>query len=109
MIRTRREVAGDSAWEQQECKGDVRLRKIKYMLEKGLKIERHDSQVDFHNAFIEACLPTIYGEEWASNNHRILKILGIEAIRKEVMERYHINHFTFIEFVKKHANHLLSM
>jgi hypothetical protein len=68
-----------------ECAGDVCLRNIRYMLEKGFNIERSEHQIMFHAAFIEACLPKIYGDDWASQSSRVLKEFQIEHIRAEVL------------------------
>jgi len=84
-IRTRLEVSLDSDWESKECYGDVRLRKIRMLLERGLKIERSEDQVEFHEAFIQACLPKIYGADWADNCVRVLMEFGIDKVKAEVM------------------------
>jgi hypothetical protein len=84
-IRKRMDVATDNGWDIQECQGDQRLRRIRTMLESGLKIERSEDQILFHDAFIEASLPKIYGSDW--NNHciRVMEEFSIQKIRSEVM------------------------
>jgi hypothetical protein len=84
-IRTRMEVANDVGWEAQECQGDLRLRNMQYLLERGLRIERSAEQVMFHGYFIEACLPLIYGEEWNNHSMRVLHEWSLNAVKSEVM------------------------
>lgn len=86
MIRTRQEVCNDGSWTSSTCQGDERLRKIRLMLERGLCIERSPQQVMFHEAFLEACLPKIYGPvEWANHSMRVLAEFDIKKIQFEVM------------------------
>jgi hypothetical protein len=85
IIRSRLDVCCDTGWESVECLGDSRMRKIRWYLEKGFKIERWEEQIMFHDAFLEACLPKIYGDEWSTNSVRVMKEFGIKKIQSEVM------------------------
>lgn len=70
---------------RERCMGDMRLARIREVLNK-MGMTRSHQQRLFHNAFIIACLPKIYGKrDWAIHCERVLKEFGIDRIRYEVM------------------------
>jgi len=66
------------------CAGDVRLRNLNKMLN-SLGILRSRDQIVFHEAFIQACLPHIYGKDWSEHSLRVLKDLELTRIDFEVL------------------------
>lgn len=65
------------------CLGDIRLRKIKTQLNM-FGVTRSQDQKRFHDAFILACLPKIYGDkEWNKYSERILRENKIQTIHYE--------------------------
>lgn len=70
------------------CEGDNRLRKIRFYLDHvmlALEWHRSESQIAFHDSYIIACLPKIYGKEWEANQARVLKEFGINSITSLVL------------------------
>lgn len=84
-IRSRAEVLRDTGWATQECQGDKRVRDIQEMLQKGFGYTRSEHQVMFHQFFLQACLPKIYGEEWPDHSQRVLEQFELKKIDSEVM------------------------
>jgi hypothetical protein len=73
-----------------QSEGDKRLRKIQYLLDALLlplpgKWRRSEHQRKFHDAYIIACLPQIYGDEWEANQQRLLKMFRIRKITPRVL------------------------
>lgn len=71
-----------------ECEGDIRLRKIQWLLDSILEHlgwSRTESQVQFHNAYIRAALPKIYGNQWEQHSARVLAKFGVRAIKQLVL------------------------
>lgn len=66
------------------CGGDLRLRNIRKTLN-SLGIIRSADQITFHEAFIQACLPHIYGEDWNSHSVRVLQEMNVKEIHYEVL------------------------
>lgn len=72
------------------CLGDIRLRKMKNQLNM-FGVTRSQDQKRFHDAFILACLPKIYGDkEWSKYSQRILKENKIEDIHYEGEQNLYI-------------------
>lgn len=73
---------------KQHSQGDLRLKKLRYLLDHAfdhLGWERTDAQVEFHDAFTEAVLPKIYGDEWESQSARVLSQFGITELKQLVL------------------------
>ena len=66
------------------CAGDLRLRKILNTLN-SLGIVRSVDQCVFHDAFLQACLPKIYGSDWNSNSVRVMREFNLKEIRYETL------------------------
>jgi hypothetical protein len=64
--------------------GDQRLEAIRKCLNE-MGYTRSQFQRLFHDKFTQACLPIIYGEEWPICCERVMKELGIDRIRPEVL------------------------
>ncbi len=63
--------------------GDLRLNKLKWWLN-NLGVQRSPDQALFHESFIAACLPKIYGNEWNGSSIRVMNMFGLKKIRAEV-------------------------
>lgn len=75
-----------------ECAGDVRLRKINALLDSILSglgdgwQERTESQILFHDSYILAALPKIYGErDWERHSARLLAKYGVKEAKSLVL------------------------
>lgn len=66
------------------CEGDERLRRVQEMLD-AFWVERHDTQKLWHWHIIAACLPHIYKRDWSRARNRVLKSMGIDRLRSEVL------------------------
>lgn len=67
-------------------KGRHRHQLLIELLEGGVfKWSRGFTQIVLHDAMIEALLPHIYGDDWESEQQRVMDELGIRKIRKEVL------------------------
>lgn len=66
------------------CTGDMRLRNIRHTLNH-LGIIRSADQIQFHEAFLQACLPKIYGSDWDLHSLRVMREFDIKRIRYEVL------------------------
>jgi len=64
------------------CDGDRRLQNIQATLN-GLGIVRSADQILFHESFTQACMPHIYGKDWASHSVRVMRERGIKKINFE--------------------------
>jgi hypothetical protein len=65
--------------------GDYRMRQLRWILN-NLGIVRSADQIVFHEAFIKACLPLIYGvREWETSMVRVLEEYNIKRIQAEVL------------------------
>jgi hypothetical protein len=84
-IRTRLEISTDDLRDLGHSEGDKRLAEIRYLLNNLGPWKRSEDQIKFHNAFIIACLPHIYGKDWNANGARVLKELNITQIEYEVL------------------------
>jgi hypothetical protein len=65
--------------------GDAKLRKIRYWLNNLGEWVRSADQQLFHEHFLIACLPHIYGKDWNANGARVMASLGIDKIDYEVL------------------------
>lgn len=66
------------------CMGDIRLRNIRKMLD-SVGVVRSPDQIAFHEAFIEALLPVIFGESWSRNSIRVMKQFRLTKIDYEIL------------------------
>lgn len=81
-----------------ECPGDVRLRKINALLDcilsgMGDEWERSESQILFHDSYILAALPKIFGiRDWERHSSRLLARYGVKEAKSLVLgSRQHPN------------------
>lgn len=84
-IRTRVELTLDVLRDQRCCNGDIRLSKIWKMLDSVPKYPRSEHQKEFHEWFVFANLPHIYGDDWEANATRVLESFGLTKIQYEVL------------------------
>lgn len=84
QVSTRENLSKDLLRDIRRCTGDIRLEKIRQTLN-SMGYTRSQFQRCFHDAFIRACLPLIYKDEWSLNSERVFKELGIDRISAEVM------------------------
>ena len=70
-----------------ESSGDKRIRELRDALSQldQLGFMRSSHQREFHEAFIGACLPQIYGEDFDRNLVKILRENNMDEIRCEIM------------------------
>lgn len=62
--------------------GDMIVQNIQKQLDSfGLVREEHQRQ--FHDMFIESCLPKIYYREWSNNYERIMRRFGLTKLQQE--------------------------
>lgn len=84
-IRTRVEVTLDDLRDQRSCNGDIRLANLRRTLDSVPGFARSEHQKEFHEAFIQACLPHIYENDWENNAVRVMESLGLQRIQHEVL------------------------
>lgn len=83
-INDRHTLTTDPLRDIKHCAGDKRLEAIRYTLN-NLGYTRSQFQKLFHTHFIQACLPIIYGTDWATHAERVMKEFGLERISPEVL------------------------
>jgi hypothetical protein len=66
------------------CAGDERLKSVFFLLN-NMGYTRSPDQVIFHHAYIMACLPKIYKEDWARHSVRVMKMLRIKKLEQLVL------------------------
>lgn len=66
--------------------GDKRLKAIRHTLATILK-SRSEDQTLFHESFIHATLPHIFGNDWSENSFRVLQQENISKLETEVLVR----------------------
>lgn len=64
--------------------GDLRLRKLEYMLDAS-GIKRTDDQILFHQPMVNALLPWLYDREWPSASARVMRDRGITTIEPLIL------------------------
>ncbi len=84
-IRTRVEITLDDLRDQRMSDGDIRLAKIRKMLDEVPGFPRSEHQKEFHDAFIAASLPHIFKSSWEANSVRVLESLGLTRVQYEVL------------------------
>lgn len=84
-IHDRMALIEKPAHHKNESAGDNRLRTLRYLLN-NMGIIRSADQVQFHDAFIKACLPLVYGpQEWETQSVAVLVEFGLKSIQSEVL------------------------
>jgi hypothetical protein len=83
-INDRHTLSTDPLRDIKHCAGDRRLEAIRFTLN-NLGYTRSQFQKLFHTHFIQACLPIIYGDDWATHAERVMKEFGLERISPEVL------------------------
>lgn len=68
-----------------QCQGDLYLAKLTEMLDSWPGFTRSVDQRTFHDAFIKANLPKIYGKDWDSNCVRVMKQFDLKSIEYDVL------------------------
>ena len=71
--------------ERAQLSGDRVMKDMRALLAKGFGVKRSETQWKVHNAMMMAMLPKIYGQEYSTHSGRILRSLGVEKLRQEVM------------------------
>lgn len=80
------EIDGEEV--QVQCEGDLRLKKILWMLDAilvHLNWERTEAQVALHKAYVQAALPKIYSTAWERESARVMLQFGIREIKQLVL------------------------
>lgn len=71
-----------------ECMGDKRLRLLRRILDAyGPQWKRSEHQKMFHEGFIVACLPVIYGSDWETHSLRVLQEFRVTDTKYGVLCR----------------------
>lgn len=83
-IRMRVDLSMDPLRDHKRCEGDIKLQKL-YQCLNNLGYTRSEFQELFHEKFIQACLPIIFGDMWSMVCERIFEEFGIDRIRPEVL------------------------
>lgn len=65
-------------------RGDARLAKLRWLLD-NFGVRRSVEQKQFHEAYIRACLPWIYGDEFEANYARIMQENAIKKLIQNVL------------------------
>jgi len=84
-LQTRLDISTDPLRDLGHSQGDVKLQNIRYWLNNLKGWVRSADQKLFHEHFLAACLPHIYGRDWHANGARVLASLGIKKIDYEVL------------------------
>lgn len=83
-IHTRAHLSCDLLRDQRMSRGDQLLDAIRKTLN-NLGYTRSQFQQLFHEHFMMAILPLLYGIEWSANCERVFREFGIDRIRPEVL------------------------
>ncbi len=83
-LPTRLEASTDRLREVKNSNGDHRLARVRFYL-KNMGITRSEDQCRFHQAFIHACLPQIYKDDWMLNSERVLREEKVKQLYSEVL------------------------
>ncbi len=72
-----------------QCEGDIRLRKIEWLLDNALDIaygwDRTESQSQFCRAYLIAALPKIYGKDWERHSARVMARFNVRQVKQLVL------------------------
>jgi len=67
------------------ARGDILLGKVQDLFHNGMGIKWSEVQLRIFRAFIDACLPKIYGEEWEEVKQRVLSQRGLDCLQQETL------------------------
>lgn len=83
-VRSRADLSSDLLRDLRRSNGDMRLDTLQRTLN-SMGYQRHRNQKRFHEAFTDATLPIIYGDDWNANAERVLTERGLTRVRAEVL------------------------
>jgi hypothetical protein len=83
-IRARDDLSADLLRDIRRSAGDLRLEQINKTLN-NMGYTRSTHQRMFHDNFIKACLPIIFGDDWSLASDRVMAEMKIDRIRPEVL------------------------
>lgn len=66
-------------------KGDFLLKQVQDLFHHGMGVRWSEVQLRIFNAFIDACLPKIYGDEWNEVKQRVMYQRGLNRIQQETL------------------------
>lgn len=66
-------------------KGDYLLKQVQDLFHSGMGVTWSEVQLRIFNAFIDACLPKIYGDEWNEVKQRVMYQRGLNRIQQETL------------------------
>ncbi len=76
----------DDMVSRREVSGDQKMKALhRRLTELDVHYPRSQQQREFHDAFIQACLPLIYGDDLSRYLVRILRSLNVDHLQSEVM------------------------
>jgi hypothetical protein len=84
-LQTRSEISSNPLRDIGHSDGDRKLAKIRYWLNHLGQWTRSIDQIKFHDAFLVACLPHIYGKDWNACGARVLAEFGLTEVEYEVL------------------------
>lgn len=84
-LQSRLQLSTDPLRDLGHSQGDIKLQNIRYHLNHFKDWTRSSDQKLFHQHFLTACLPHIYGKDWAANGARVMASLGLDKIDYEVL------------------------
>jgi hypothetical protein len=67
------------------CSGDFLLQQVQDLFHHGMNVRWSDVQIKIFNAFIDACLPKIYGDEWNEVKQRVMSQRNLNRIQQETL------------------------
>lgn len=65
--------------------GDFYLERVESLFHTGFGLEWTETQVKIFNAFVNACLPRIYGPDWADVQDRVKQERGLKKVSQEIL------------------------
>lgn len=83
ILRSKLEVYSGGS-DHKICLGDQRLKTVFHLLN-NMGYTRSPDQVLFHDSYIHACLPLIYGEEWPKNSVRVMRTFRLKKLEQLVL------------------------
>lgn len=85
QLRERIDISTDDLRDLGHSEGDKKLAELRLLLNNLGPWRRSEDQIKFHNSFIIACLPHIYGRDWNACGVRVMNEIGISRIDYEVL------------------------
>jgi len=83
VIRSRTDIYSNGG-DDDICHGDLRLKNVFWLLN-NMGYTRSPDQVVFHHAYIMACLPLIYKEDWPKHSVRVMKTFRLKKLDQLVL------------------------